>query len=444
MLSAVPMVLLTIIAFTVIGNIFVVAAFIRDARIRSSMANLFIVNLAITDLIVGSIVMSFNLVDIVKGHWSFGETFCKLWSTLEFTLTLMSTLTMLMISWDRYCLLTMGIGYNTYQTKRRVGTVLSVSWITCLIFYGTLAFGWKGLFGSGTLDYSVNCEMEFLTNVNATVVVNVIEFVIPFTILLIFNFLVYIKIRRRSVGVIGDSHNINNLPDKGQRSHGIGHIDIPTCQPETERKTSDKDITKKFRPSHTQVISPTHTSSKLETEELEDLPQYRSDQHTLGDPLDRPFNARIPMTDVGNIRVFTSSIPPQAIDTYQLNGRLIANKALKRTISKHRKAALVLTTLSCCYFLCYSPYNICSIVYAICRFECTNDLVWEITSYLLWCNSAINPIIYAATNVHFRRNFRRFLFLDRWSCDLKICRMSNLRNNCCVNSFAETDDETRQ
>ncbi|XP_030844206.1 muscarinic acetylcholine receptor M3-like [Strongylocentrotus purpuratus] len=433
-------ILIGIIAVTVIGNVFVVVAFFRDARIRSTAANFFILNLAITDLSVGTVVMTMNLADIIKDHWPFGETFCKLWSTFEFTLTLMSTITMLLISWDRYCLLTMGIGYKTYQTQKRIGAVLSFFWMACLVFYGTLAFGWKGLFGKGksTIDYSTQCEMEFLTNVNATVVVNVIEFVIPFTLLLILNVLVYIRIRRRSVGVIGDSQN-NRQTVKPRNSD----ITIPVCVPETEGNRSVREGVKICFSISTIAVSPKHSSSKEPYGDNGGHHEDTSARHVLKDSKSRLFRSMQSSVINGNVGVRTSSLHQPVVGKDQTNGRSAATKT-KGALSKHRKAALVLTILSCCYFLCYTPYNICSIVYAICKFECENKLVWEVTSYLLWCNSAINPFIYAATNVHFRRNFRRFLFLDRWSCDVNTCKVKGHRGNPDTPLIAETEHETRQ
>ena len=104
--------------------------------------------------------------------------------------------------------------------------------------------------------------------------------------------------------------------------------------------------------------------------------------------------------------------------------RLPTRKAGK-TLSRHRRAALVLTILVGCFTVCYLPYNITSVVYSICGFDCVAKPAWETVSNLLWINSALNPFISAATNVHFRRNFRHFLCLDRWTLDFKRCRRTN-------------------
>ena len=81
--------------------------------------------------------------------------------------------------------------------------------------------------------------------------------------------------------------------------------------------------------------------------------------------------------------------------------------------SQHQKAARFLALLLCVFILCWLPYyiNECYAFFysSSVHTEALTDLVSYIMAYIMWINSAINPILYAFTNVFFKENFKRFL-----------------------------------
>eukprot|EP00057_Strongylocentrotus_purpuratus_P027259 XP_011681733.1 PREDICTED: histamine H3 receptor-like [Strongylocentrotus purpuratus] len=127
-LAIISLIMGVIIAVTIIGNFFVILAYILDPHVRANVGNLLILNLAVTDFMVGVFSLTFNLSWLVKGFWSHGEIICKLWLVLDYTICWVSQITMVLISWDRYCLVSMGLKYKTYQTKKRVGLILVFVW----------------------------------------------------------------------------------------------------------------------------------------------------------------------------------------------------------------------------------------------------------------------------------------------------------------------------
>ncbi|XP_072164871.1 histamine H3 receptor-like [Diadema setosum] len=361
-LSTVPLIMSIIVAVTIIGNLMVVLAYIRDRRIRQNMANVLIVNLAVADFLVGALIMSINIHWVLVGYWAFGEIFCKFWSSMDHILSMMSILSMLLISWDRYCLMTMGMRYKTYQTKRRLGCHISLCWVICLSVYFGLMFGWTAVTGRTDIDYSEECEPEFSVNLTATLIVLVLEFVVPVTILIFLNVAVYVNIKRRSKGVVGQSPpNATTISTRiSQRRH------------QEERSGS-------------RIVQESAVGA------------------STGGTLD------------GTVQESSGEGPSRDVTTDN------ADQQERRSFAKHRKAAMVLALLVSCFLVCYLPYHIASISFALCKFGCVSQLTWDVSAMLLWCNSTLNPFIYAATNVHFRRNFRRFLLLDRWSCQSGKC-----------------------
>ena len=371
-LATVPLTLSIIIAVTIMGNMMVIAAYFRDQRIRSNVANLFILNLAITDFTVGTFILTIHTSSIIKDYWATGEVFCKLWLILDFTVTMMSVQTMVLISWDRYCLVKMGMRYKTFQTKKRIRVILVVAWTSTCLWYSFLTFAWSPITGNYNVDYSHDCEMELAFNVAATLVVNTFEFFIPLTVLIFLNIVVYINIKRRSTGIVGQSPSTNSSVSSPKKSY------------EQNSRSPQRG-----------------NYSHSEEPASQGIDSYNPAANSAADP-----------------------IASHAGGEETLNKELSTNsKKEGRMFARHRKAAFVLSILIGCFLLCWLPYQVTSVLFAVCNTSCISDSMWEVTNFLLWCNSTINPFIYAATNVHFRRNFRNFLLLDRWACDVKRCKV---------------------
>ena len=81
--------------------------------------------------------------------------------------------------------------------------------------------------------------------------------------------------------------------------------------------------------------------------------------------------------------------------------------------NRHRKAAITLAVLVGVFISCWLPFYIAATLEALCK-GCFPVQIWEITNYLLWANSMVNPFLYAAMNVYFRENFIKFLCLERF------------------------------
>ncbi|XP_033110281.1 histamine H3 receptor-like [Anneissia japonica] len=73
-----------------------------------------------------------------------------------------------------------------------------------------------------------------------------------------------------------------------------------------------------------------------------------------------------------------------------------------------QKAATMLGAVVLGLLVCYTPYYIVLILGTLGVVE-INDFILTSVDYFLWFNSCLNPILYAATNEHFRRNFVEIL-----------------------------------
>eukprot|EP00057_Strongylocentrotus_purpuratus_P030949 XP_783165.2 PREDICTED: histamine H1 receptor-like [Strongylocentrotus purpuratus] len=348
----------------------VIVAYFRDQNIRARVANLLILNLAITDLTVGALMWPFNLTWLIKDYWPFGEVLCKIWLVVDYTVGMMSILTMVLISWDRYCLVTMGLQYQTFQTKKRIGLIVCVTWAVVFVWFTLLAFAWSPITGQYKVDYEKDCELEFTSSLATTLFVNVLYFFIPLTIIVVLNVAVYTNIKRRSNGIVGQSPAYGLSPCAIKRANDGESPRQDMCKPSAGSCLEEQGT----------LADSSNTSANADTEPTEALPKEN-----------------------------VSNNAPQA------NG----SGSKERTFARHRKAAVVLGILVGCFLFCCLPVQVTNVMFAICRYDCVSFLTWDVTNSLVWGNSMINPFIYAATNKHFRRNFQRYLLLDRWACARK-------------------------
>ncbi|XP_784582.2 adenosine receptor A1-like [Strongylocentrotus purpuratus] len=77
--------------------------------------------------------------------------------------------------------------------------------------------------------------------------------------------------------------------------------------------------------------------------------------------------------------------------------------------SQHQKAARFLALLLIVFTLCWLPFYINGCYTFFNSSGVQNEALTHLVSFVLWMNSAINPFLYAFTNVFFKENFKQFL-----------------------------------
>ncbi|XP_077349961.1 histamine H3 receptor-like [Lithobates pipiens] len=80
-----------------------------------------------------------------------------------------------------------------------------------------------------------------------------------------------------------------------------------------------------------------------------------------------------------------------------------SNHAAK--LSRDKKVAKSLSVLVCVFVFCWAPYTFLQTIRAACHDECVDSYWNQVTSWLLWINSSVNPIIYPLCHKNFRDAF---------------------------------------
>ncbi|XP_019734743.1 histamine H3 receptor isoform X1 [Hippocampus comes] len=84
-------------------------------------------------------------------------------------------------------------------------------------------------------------------------------------------------------------------------------------------------------------------------------------------------------------------------------------------LSRDKKIAKSLAIIVCVFAICWAPYTLLMIIRAACRGRCIPHHWYEVTFWLLWLNSAINPFLYPLCHSSFRRAFAKILCPKRRS-----------------------------
>ncbi|XP_075070505.1 histamine H3 receptor-like [Mixophyes fleayi] len=71
-------------------------------------------------------------------------------------------------------------------------------------------------------------------------------------------------------------------------------------------------------------------------------------------------------------------------------------------LTRDKKVAQSLTVLVCVFGICWAPYTFLQTIRATCHDDCVESYWNQVTSWMLWINSSVNPIIYPLCHKSFR------------------------------------------
>lgn len=115
----------------------------------------------------------------------------------DYTLCAQSAFLVVLISLDKLLILRKGILYVTTETKRKAYVRIGLAWLAAVLLYSPAILIWDYCVGYSVLGPH-QCDTEFYSNNIFTLTTAIIEFVGPFTALLILNTCVYLEIRKRT------------------------------------------------------------------------------------------------------------------------------------------------------------------------------------------------------------------------------------------------------
>ncbi|XP_036391519.1 histamine H3 receptor-like [Megalops cyprinoides] len=371
--------LMTLLVFaTVLGNALVILAFVVEKSLRTQ-GNFFFLNLAIADFLVGGFCIPVYIPYVLTGEWRLGRGLCKLWLVVDYMLCTASVFNIVLISFDRFQSVTKAVSDRCQKGVTREALLkMAAVWLAAFLLYGPAIISWEHIAGRSVVPDGA-CYAEFYFNWYFLMTASMVEFFTPFISVTYFNISIYINIRKR------------NLIREGQPT-GAGNKD---CEMELQGIDGDERQQVFFVRSAAAgkgVGEAVDSSRKNQDSGLLDLPPLQ-----LEDLVQKPVH--------GRYRTVDQSYSPQnsrsnAADT---------NIASCFRLSRDKKVAKSLAVIVCVFGLCWAPYTLLMIIRAACHGQCVQHYLYEISFWLLWINSSINPMLYPLCHISFKRAFNKLL-----------------------------------
>ncbi|XP_014737135.1 PREDICTED: histamine H3 receptor-like [Sturnus vulgaris] len=372
---------------TVLGNALVILAFVVDRSLRTQ-GNFFFLNLAVADLLVGGFCIPLYIPYVLTGEWRLGRGLCKLWLVVDYLVCTASVFNIVLISFDRFICVTRAVSYRAQQgmTRNAVLKMMTV-WIAAFLLYGPAILSWEHIAQKSILPER-ECHAEFFYNWYFLMIASTVEFFTPFITVMYFNLSIYLNIRKRTLlrneNLSRGQEDCEMNFQGGKKEHTVFFVK-PTNK--REKRASS-------------LLLPKKAPGLQASAELGSQPSNLSVSHDLP-PLQVDVETRPPRN--GFFKAPESLCQPSSkVDV----ANIMANRF---RLSRDKRVAKSLAVIVCVFGLCWAPYTLLMIIRAACHGHCVHQSLYEISFWLLWLNSAINPVLYPLCHMSFRKAFIKLL-----------------------------------
>lgn len=273
------------------------------------------------------------------------------------------------------------------MTKTTVVKMVTV-WVAAFLLYGPAIISWEYIAQQSIIPEN-KCYAEFHYNWYFLMIASTIEFFTPFISVTYFNLSIYFNIRKRTQ--VGSESSSAAQKDcelfccRKKREHAI--VFTKGGDKRNEKLSS-------FTPSKAAVGRLSIHNLQTHSVELninQDFPPWQVDIQTKSPWGGGAYKA------LENISITTRKAE-------------VANTAASRfRLSRDKKIAKSLAIVVCIFAVCWAPYTLLMIIRAGCHGRCIHNDLYEVSFWLLWLNSAINPILYPLCHISFRKAFYKLL-----------------------------------
>ncbi|XP_026313634.1 octopamine receptor Oamb, partial [Hyposmocoma kahamanoa] len=417
------------------GNCLVIAAVLCSSKLRS-VTNLFIVSLAVADLMVGVAVLPFSSTREVFEIWIFGDVWCSVWLAVDVWMCTASILNLCAISLDRYVAVTRPVSYPSIMSRRRAKALIAGVWVLSFVICFPPLVGWKDKRSEGANPDDPpdppcpwTCE---LTNDAGYVVYSALgSFYIPMFVMLFFYWRIYkAAVRttkainqgfRTTKGGIGSRFDDNRLTLRIHRGRGSNR---PHGSPLSNASNHSTSTSLSASPERLRR----HSSARRAHEKIKISVSYPSSEQICPAHENSRSPSRSPSPSLyavhyerdgrelteSRLRVKSHHLTPAPLyDEFddKPRTRRMGKRNIKAQVKRFRmetKAAKTLGIIVGGFVFCWLPFFSVYVVRAFCG-DCVAPIVFSVLFWLGYCNSAINPLIYALFSKDFRFAFKRII-----------------------------------
>ncbi|NWJ11463.1 HRH3 protein, partial [Crypturellus undulatus] len=372
-----------LIAVTVAGNALVMLAFVADSSLRTQN-NFFLLNLAISDFLVGAFCIPLYVPYVLTGRWIFSRSLCKLWLVVDYLLCTSSVFNIVLISYDRFLSVTRAVAYRAQQGNTRQAVLKMVMvWVLAFLLYGPAIISWEYISGQSTIP-SGECYAEFFYNWYFLMTASTLEFFTPFISVMFFNLSIYLNIQKRTKIRLDIFHKVHQQSFAEEvEASPEEKLALKCCKWEQKEAAETLDLSKSKAQAAASAVSPSAKDAPRASPESCGKPKHYHKKRCRNSAPTLSFEKQMKIVSQSMTQHFR--------------------------LSRDKKVAKSLAIIVGIFGICWAPYTLLMIIRAGCHGHCISDYWYETSFWLLWINSAVNPILYPLCHYSFRRAFTKLL-----------------------------------
>ncbi|NWX85848.1 HRH3 protein, partial [Nothoprocta pentlandii] len=335
-------------------------------------------------LVAGAFCIPLYVPYVLTGRWIFSRSLCKLWLVVDYLLCTSSVFNIVLISYDRFLSVTRAVAYRAQQgnTKQAVLKMVMV-WVLAFLLYGPAIISWEYISGRSTIPTG-ECYAEFFYNWYFLMTASTLEFFTPFISVMFFNLSIYLNIQKRTKIRLDIFHKVHQQPFAEEvETSPEEKLSLKCCKWEQKEAAETLDLSKSKAQQAASAGSP---SAK--------------DALTAGPEC------------CGKPKHYHKKCCKNSASTLSLEKQMkIVSQSMTQhfRLSRDKRVAKSLAIIVGIFGICWAPYTLLMIIRAGCHGHCISDYWYETSFWLLWINSAVNPILYPLCHYSFRRAFIKLL-----------------------------------
>lgn len=382
--------------WAIIGNLLIIFSVLIERKLRT-VNNYFLVNLAIADLLVGCVDMPFFIyLSVNNGSWFLGHRLCDIYLSFEITCCAASVLNLLAISISRYMAVTSPMQFRAkIESRKRFMVVAAVIWFLAIAVGFPLAFGAND-------DVHRRAQHCTYNNVDYNIFASFLFFWLPCAVIVLIYVRIFFEIRARKLklkSMQGAPTEATLAKRRKQRSLKEEKEEKGESKEGSEKGESDKNNDKMRNKIDDKSMSDSSTQSLNKS----DIKKPESDA-----------DAEDAKSENSSPKESTTDDTTKTSDTEKPQRALF--RKMSRRFNRERKATVTIAIVLTSFLLCWLPFFSFVMYYSFCvkitnNYKCPPGMIaFYSASWLAYCNSCVNCLIYASFNPKFRQTYKRIIF----------------------------------
>ncbi|XP_045043833.2 histamine H4 receptor isoform X2 [Desmodus rotundus] len=305
-------------------------------------------------------------------HWNFENRTCAFWLIVDYLLCTASVYNIVLISYDRYQSVSNAVSYRVQHTGIwKIVALMVAVWVLAFLVNGPLIIisdSWK--------TKERHCSPGFFSKWYVVAITSFLEFLAPVFLMAYFNIYIYWSLWKRS--------GLN----RGQSPPELGSASLGNSGRLVKCRLFSK----------ASLAEPKEAAAALHSKR-----QQRKSSLLFSMRTQKKRDRSASKTD-----------------SLSCSDNLTLHQKEYLELLRARKLAKSLAILLGVFILCWAPYSVFTFVHSIYesgqqfyRFGAAETIVYEITFWLQWCNSFINPFLYPLCHKGFQKAFLKIFCIKK-------------------------------